>query len=411
MKKVRFLSLILVLTIFSCNEIKEIKKVEEVKPSINEYTAIINTPSPSNSNILPSPKESVEVNIKSRCLDLSEYNLEKKIHYPLDIVADFNGKFVYVTTNEGLFLEKNNKKTDNEIKFNNKIYYEFYPVEHIYKVYSTGYIEILNKPKDYDNFYCELKHIEKINNNDLIINGSKLFLFKDNNYFNLIDDTIKKPKDSEGFYSIPLINETRRETYSILDIYSESNKLFLTYYFQYNSSEGYNISREFIEFFDIKNKAYNRIYENFKGITDIILHYNNNGFPIIENKSQYAIGNSIYNGQIFYDVSNVVKYEEQLKKVGKIIRIRKDSKNNLIGIDSAKNMLWKIYPDEQKIELIAGNGKEGYKDGKGTEAQFNGLRELDLDKNDNIYITDYNNHAIRKITPDGVVSTFYKEES
>ena len=36
--------------------------------------------------------------------------------------------------------------------------------------------------------------------------------------------------------------------------------------------------------------------------------------------------------------------------------------------------------------------------------------EIDLDDFDNIYIADSGNHAIRKITPEGEVSTFYKEK-
>ncbi|MFN4151817.1 MAG: hypothetical protein ACK4IX_12830 [Candidatus Sericytochromatia bacterium] len=32
-----------------------------------------------------------------------------------------------------------------------------------------------------------------------------------------------------------------------------------------------------------------------------------------------------------------------------------------------------------------------------------------IDSNDNIYVADTGNNAIRKITPDGIVSTFYKE--
>lgn len=75
-----------------------------------------------------------------------------------------------------------------------------------------------------------------------------------------------------------------------------------------------------------------------------------------------------------------------------------------------KNLIWKILPNEQKIILFAGTEKAGYKDGKGEEAQFNGLSELDFDDNDNLYVADTGNNAIRKITPDGQVSTFYKEE-
>lgn len=56
--------------------------------------------------------------------------------------------------------------------------------------------------------------------------------------------------------------------------------------------------------------------------------------------------------------------------------------------------------------LIAGiSGKAGYIDGNGASAMLNEPRQLILDENDDMYIADTNNHCIRKVTPDGKVST------
>lgn len=56
--------------------------------------------------------------------------------------------------------------------------------------------------------------------------------------------------------------------------------------------------------------------------------------------------------------------------------------------------------------LIAGiSGKAGYIDGNGASAMFNEPRQLILDENDDMYIADTNNHCIRKVTPEGKVST------
>jgi hypothetical protein len=52
---------------------------------------------------------------------------------------------------------------------------------------------------------------------------------------------------------------------------------------------------------------------------------------------------------------------------------------------------------------------KGYKDGKAEESLFNKPAGMAIDANDNIYVADTGNNAIRKITPDGTVSTFYKE--
>ncbi len=53
----------------------------------------------------------------------------------------------------------------------------------------------------------------------------------------------------------------------------------------------------------------------------------------------------------------------------------------------------------------AGTGEQGYQDGKKTKAQFNHPTGLALDADNNLYVADTINHVIRKITPEGNVST------
>jgi hypothetical protein len=47
-----------------------------------------------------------------------------------------------------------------------------------------------------------------------------------------------------------------------------------------------------------------------------------------------------------------------------------------------------------------------YIDGKGTNAKFCTTEDLTLDEAGNLYVPDWGNHAVRKITPDGTVSTY-----
>jgi hypothetical protein len=56
---------------------------------------------------------------------------------------------------------------------------------------------------------------------------------------------------------------------------------------------------------------------------------------------------------------------------------------------------------------MAGRSKEGYKDGNAATALFNFPEKvrLAIDSKDNIYILDLGNNAIRKLTPEGMVST------
>jgi hypothetical protein len=57
------------------------------------------------------------------------------------------------------------------------------------------------------------------------------------------------------------------------------------------------------------------------------------------------------------------------------------------------------------VSTFAGNGKYGFVDGKGTEAQFTGIFGLALDATGNLYVADRQNYAIRKVTPSGEVTT------
>lgn len=56
--------------------------------------------------------------------------------------------------------------------------------------------------------------------------------------------------------------------------------------------------------------------------------------------------------------------------------------------------------------FVGGRDQRGYADGIGTSARFNEPYQGVFDENDNFYICDKHNHCIRKITPEGTVSTF-----
>jgi len=59
------------------------------------------------------------------------------------------------------------------------------------------------------------------------------------------------------------------------------------------------------------------------------------------------------------------------------------------------------------ISLLAGDAVTGGSvEGKGAAARFNTPRGIAIDTNGNLYVADQLNYAIRKIAPDGTVSTF-----
>jgi sugar lactone lactonase YvrE len=81
-----------------------------------------------------------------------------------------------------------------------------------------------------------------------------------------------------------------------------------------------------------------------------------------------------------------------------------DPAGNMYMADVFNNRIRKITPSGM-VSTIAGDGTQGYKDGPGATARFNHPRGIAIDAALNLYVADADNHAIRKITPNGTVST------
>ncbi|MEW6561064.1 MAG: hypothetical protein AB1412_12830 [Pseudomonadota bacterium] len=59
------------------------------------------------------------------------------------------------------------------------------------------------------------------------------------------------------------------------------------------------------------------------------------------------------------------------------------------------------------VSTLAGSpGSTGWRDGQGAQARFNTPVGLTLDAHGNVFVSEYFNNVIRRITPDGKVSTF-----
>jgi hypothetical protein len=83
-----------------------------------------------------------------------------------------------------------------------------------------------------------------------------------------------------------------------------------------------------------------------------------------------------------------------------------DENGNLYIADSYNHVIRKVNTDGI-ITTIVGNGKQGY-DGDNNpamEAELNLPVGVALDSLGNLYITDFNNHRIRKIDQNGIITT------
>ena len=81
-----------------------------------------------------------------------------------------------------------------------------------------------------------------------------------------------------------------------------------------------------------------------------------------------------------------------------------DAGGNLYVADTGNNAIRKITPDG-KVSTLAGDGAAGDRDGRGAEAQFNGPIGVAVDADGVVYVTDTYNDRIRRITPRGEVTT------
>jgi sugar lactone lactonase YvrE len=83
-----------------------------------------------------------------------------------------------------------------------------------------------------------------------------------------------------------------------------------------------------------------------------------------------------------------------------------DRAGNIYVADEASHIIRKITPGGQVSTLAGMAGESGAQDGRGRTARFNAPRGLATDATGNVYVMDTNNAAVRKITPDGHVTTF-----
>src|SRR5262245_32425447 len=58
------------------------------------------------------------------------------------------------------------------------------------------------------------------------------------------------------------------------------------------------------------------------------------------------------------------------------------------------------------VQTFVGSGFYGYLDGQGTQTMFNGPVAVVADSSSNLFVLDTGNARIRKVTPNGTVSTF-----
>ncbi len=83
-----------------------------------------------------------------------------------------------------------------------------------------------------------------------------------------------------------------------------------------------------------------------------------------------------------------------------------DVNSNVFVADSWNGLIRKISPLGEVTTIAGKQGVSGFADGQGTNAIFNNPTGIAVDTASNLYVADFQNAVIRKITPDGTVSTY-----
>ncbi len=85
--------------------------------------------------------------------------------------------------------------------------------------------------------------------------------------------------------------------------------------------------------------------------------------------------------------------------------VARDSAGNLFVADGAGQVIRKISPSGEAIIYAGTEGVAGTADGVGIDAQFNYPEAVAVDAAGDLYVADFYNHTIRKITPERRVTT------
>lgn len=82
-----------------------------------------------------------------------------------------------------------------------------------------------------------------------------------------------------------------------------------------------------------------------------------------------------------------------------------DAHGTLFIADAGKQRIYSL-DAAGTIKVVAGSGARGLVNGSSTSAEFNSPMDVAVDSHGNVYVAELNNHDIRKIDTDGTVTTY-----
>jgi sugar lactone lactonase YvrE len=82
-----------------------------------------------------------------------------------------------------------------------------------------------------------------------------------------------------------------------------------------------------------------------------------------------------------------------------------DSIGNVYVADTDNDTIRKVTPSGMVMTFAGKAGEHGNVDGSGGGARFNSPHGVAIDRAGNVFVADTDNHTIRRITPEGIVTT------
>lgn len=406
MKKYRIFSFLFTLAILSCNsnvktnpdtnKDKVITTDKEYDTSKLEPYYIINNPNDARKAFLKYNKASFF------CEALSDSNFSTKIEKPINLVVNKAGTEVFVIN--GACLTNSNYYKDCFTRYiaGKKVV----PRNFIYKITSDKKVEIVkinNEPPVSCNLGYELG-IDK-EDNLYISNWNNHGIYKitaDKKELTLLDEFKYSNEYNDQHTSKP-------EYDGPIKLFVGENTI--TYYIYHPDafSSGGGIEKTTT----LEGKEPFLIGAGINSPNTPIRYY----YKIINNEKYFFIENSV-----LIKIPITKKYDKsEFINLGSFkdfcatncdsvfSEIKMNSKKELFLNYNHKKIL-KLNPETKEISTFIEDNGVGYKDGDKKTAQFNFISNMCFDGNDNLFVSDTNNNAIRKSTPDGVVSTFYAEK-
>lgn len=406
MKKLSIILLMLVYPIYGCNVDKESKN------SVSSSSSVINSPSPSISTATPTITSTPELEKYCNnvyCEPISKEEISNpKLDKPFDVGVSSDGKKVFV-------MNRSKSKT---IRYCNDINpKEIIKGQYIYEITEDKKISVVKVNGNYL-YSCDFSdEIEVDSKNNIYFVKEELSKEKDFPKLVVSDEIYKLTPEKKLELFFKKITPTSSPTptphnvsLSNLKITNDGkdNIYFSMYGRDYAGSTQKLVmidNGELKELLD-NSSAEGGIGENYSA--DFLINRNKLIYPdLTMTDIPYGSVKKVFtseNGEKLYSKSNV---QRVLDNGLRVKGMELDLLGNIYAI--TVNDIWKLTPKGELIK-IAGNSTSGYKDGKGEEAMFNNPSNLSIDAQGNVYVADTGNNAIRKITPDGMVSTFYKND-